>query len=77
MNLQAKFGYTRMDGINPSMISIDGAINMAISPRLCGLEYGELDATKPFNLTKVGQAFLWEFATWQNFTKKKTLTIIK
>jgi hypothetical protein len=66
-----------MDGINPFVISIDGAINMAVSPRLCGLESGESDAAKPFNLTKVGQAFLWEFATWQNFTQKKTLTIIK
>lgn len=77
MNLQAKFGYMRMDRIDPSMISIDGAIDMVVSPRLCGLEYGELDTTKPFNLTKVGQTFLWEFATWQNFTQKKTLTIIK
>jgi hypothetical protein len=73
MNLQAKFGYMRKEGIDPSMISIDGAINMAVTPILCGLEYGESYAAKPFNLTKVGQTFLWEFATWPNFTQKKNI----
>jgi len=45
----------------------------AINPRLCGLEYGESNVAKPFNLTKVGWTCLWEFATWQNFTQKENI----
>ncbi len=60
-----------MDGINPFVIFVHGAINLAVSLRSCGLKYGDLDAIKPFNLTKAGQASLWEFATWQNFAQKK------
>lgn len=33
---------------------VDGAINMVASLRSCGLEFGESDVAKPFNLTKAG-----------------------
>jgi hypothetical protein len=52
MKLKAKFGYMKMDKIDHSTISIDGAINIAISLRSCGSKFGELHASKLFNLTK-------------------------
>jgi hypothetical protein len=52
MKLKAKFGYMKMEKISPFAISIDGAIDIAASPRLCGSESGKLNASRPFNLTK-------------------------
>jgi hypothetical protein len=66
MKLKAKFGYMKMDEIDPSTISIDGAIDIATSLRSCGSNFGELDASKPFNLTKACLIGLWEFGTWGN-----------
>ncbi len=54
MNLKVKFGYMKMDRINVFTIFVDGAINMVASLRSCGLEFGESDIAKPFNLTKAG-----------------------
>jgi hypothetical protein len=47
MNLKEKFGYTKMDRIDPSVISIDGADNMVAHFRSCGLKFGELDVVNP------------------------------
>jgi hypothetical protein len=53
MKLKAKFGYMKMDKIDPFAISIDGAtVDIATRPRLCGSEFGNLNASRPFNLTK-------------------------
>jgi hypothetical protein len=71
MKLKAKFGYMKMDEINPSTISIDGVVDIATSLRSCGLEFGKLNASRPFNLTKVCLTSLWEFATWGNFVQNK------
>jgi hypothetical protein len=71
MKLKAKWSYTRTNGINPSAISPNGAVDMATSLRLCGLEFGELDASRSFDLTKACQKGLWKFATWWNFAQKK------
>jgi hypothetical protein len=71
MKLKEKFGYMKMNKINPSMISIDGAIDIVATPRLCGSKSRNLDASKPFNLTKACLIGLWEFATWGNLTPKK------
>ncbi len=55
----------RTDGIDPSAISPNGAVDMAASLRLCGLEFGGLDAgSRSFDLTKACQKGLWKFATW-------------
>lgn len=67
MNLKVKFGYMKMDRINVFTIFVDGAINMVASLRSCGLEFGESDIAKPFNLTKAGWTCLWEFAHLAKF----------
>jgi hypothetical protein len=64
MKLKTTFDYTRMDTMDPLAIFVDGVIDMATSPRSCGLKFSGLGASKPFNLTKVCQTSLWEFATW-------------
>ncbi len=61
----------KMDKINPSAISIDGVVNIAVNFRSCGSKSGKLNASRPFNLTKACLIGLWEFATWGNFTQKK------
>jgi hypothetical protein len=71
MKLKANFGYMKMDEINPSAISIDGGVNITVSPRSSSLEFGKLNASRPFNLTKACLTCLWEFATWGNFAQKK------
>jgi hypothetical protein len=73
MKLKEKFGYMKMDKINPSMISIDGAINIVASPRLCGSKSSNLDASRPFNLTKACLIGLWEFTTWGNLAPQKDI----
>jgi hypothetical protein len=55
MKLKTTFDYMRMYKMHPFTIFVDGIIDMAASPRSCGLKFSEPNASRPFNLTKVCQ----------------------